>query len=639
VRKSYPVFGRGTLSFIRPANRSVLVYLRQHQDKVIMCVANLSRSAQAAEIDMSEWRGRIPLELLGQKRFPPVGDGPYLVTLAPYGFFWFELCEARESESEAQSISPEFETLVVGEDWAPFERGHAHIALEQDVLPSFLASRRWFADKGRRRPATRLHALIPLDKGRPGMALALVDVTGMRESARYILPVGVKWTKLTADSPDLPRALAAVRRGPREGTLLDIAADTEFITQLLHNVIESRTIEAGDNRLEYRPTGKFQQLGLSEIDNVRPISADQSNTTALVGADYVVKVFRRTHDGVNPEVEIGRFLTDEVRFSNAPALYGSVELTSSGIRNSVAAVHQFVENQGDAWTVTNGYLDRFVEAQRLLTTDDPAASHEQESYLLRIAQIGRQVANLHVALASRNDIAGFAPERVSADDIGNWIGSVSTQAKDIFGELRRRRAELRTIEQELIAAVLDREAAFDAHLASLAPTSLDFLKIRHHGDLHLGQMLCVKDDIYILDFEGEPRRSIAERQRKFPAARDVAGVIRSIDYSATAALGRAKRLDPDEGGQLAVALDGWREGASRAFWEAYRANLIDDRLWPVDLAKSERLLDFFMLEKAIYEVGYELANRPEWVSVPLAGMSRILAGEPDQAVLQRGAPT
>jgi maltose alpha-D-glucosyltransferase/alpha-amylase len=406
---------------------------------------------------------------------------------------------------------------------------------------------------------------------------------------------------------------------------------------LLNNVFESKTIEAGDKRLEYRPTAKFRQLGLSQLDNVRPISADQSNTTALVGAEYVVKVFRRTHDGDNPELEIGRFLTDEVQFPNAPALYGSVELTSGGTRNSIAVVHQFVENQGDAWTVTNGYLDRFMEAQRLLATDDSAAGHEQESYLLRIAQIGRQVANLHVALASRNDIAGFAPEHVSVDDIGGWIASVSTQAKDVFGELRRRRAELRAIDQELIAAVLDREAAFDDHLASLVPTSLDFLKIRHHGDLHLGQMLCVKDDIYILDFEGEPRRTIAERKRKFPAARDVAGVIRSIDYSATAALGRAKRLDPDEGGQLAAALDGWREGSSRAFWKAYRANLTDHRLWPADRARSERLLDFFMLEKAIYEIGYELANRPEWVSVPLAGMSRILAGETDQAMSHKDA--
>ncbi|HEX5007522.1 MAG TPA: maltose alpha-D-glucosyltransferase, partial [Hyphomonadaceae bacterium] len=178
VRKSHPAFGRGTLSFVRPTNRAVLVYLRQHQGKVIMCVANLSRSAQAAEIDLSEWKGRVPLELMGQKNFPPIGDAAYVVTLVPYGFFWFELCETLESQAEAPNISPEFETLIVGDDWTTLERGHSRTAFEHDVLPAFLAGRRWFADKGNGRPTAKLHSLVEMDKGRPGMAIGLVDVTG-----------------------------------------------------------------------------------------------------------------------------------------------------------------------------------------------------------------------------------------------------------------------------------------------------------------------------------------------------------------------------------------------------------------------------------------------------------------------------
>jgi len=161
------------------------------------------------------------------------------------------------------------------------------------------------------------------------------------------------------------------------------------------------------------------------------------------------------------------------------------------------------------------------------------------------------------------------------------------------------------------------------------------MKIRHHGDLHLGQMLWVKDDVFILDFEGEPSRPIAERRRKAPAARDMAGVIRSIDYSATAALERAMRLNPDNRSQLAAALDGWREQSTRALWEAYRANLTDGRLWPEDDIQSERLLAFFLLEKAIYEIGYELANRPDWLLVPLKGTLRILAGQPGQETPQQ----
>jgi maltose alpha-D-glucosyltransferase/alpha-amylase len=546
------------------------------------------------------------------------------------------------TEVEAPRIVPEFETLVVGDDWSTLERGHWRSALEHDVLPSFLAGRRWFADKGRRRPTARLQALIGLDSGRPGMALALVDATGPRETGRYVVPVGVKWTRFAAAENDLSRALAAVRRGPREGTLLDVAADPDFITLLLHNIFQAKTIESGSKRLEFRPTAKFKARALGDLKDIRPAAGEQSNSTALVGADYVVKVFRRTQEGVNPEVEIGRFLTDNIDFPNAPALFGSVELTEGETRNTVAVVHAFIENQGDAWTSTAAALDRFMESHRLLTSNDPtpndSAAHEQAAYLLRMQQIGKQVARLHLALASRDDIPEFAPEPIAPSDVSTWIDHAMAQAKAVFGDLRRRSGELKEVDLALAKLLLDFEPTLERRLAELLPQDLAAVKIRHHGDLHLGQMLWVKDDIYILDFEGEPQRSLAERRRKAPAARDVAGVIRSIDYSATAALERATRLSPDEGGQLAAALDGWREQSSQAFWDAYRANMSEGRLWPADSDQARRLLDFFLLEKAIYEIGYELANRPDWVRVPLTGTLRILGGRSDRTMQEGRAP-
>jgi maltose alpha-D-glucosyltransferase/alpha-amylase len=251
--------------------------------------------------------------------------------------------------------------------------------------------------------------------------------------------------------------------------------------------------------------------------------------------------------------------------------------------------------------------------------------------VLRAQQMGRQVAKLHAALASREDLPDFRPEPVTPDDIARWREEVAAQARTVFAELRRRRSEMRPADQALIAALLELEGSTGQRLAALLPDDIDALKIRHHGDLHLGQKLWVKDDVFILDFEGEPRRPIAERRRKGMAARDVAGVIRSIDYSATAALERAARLKPDDDGQMAAALDRWREDASLVFWEAYRSSLADARLWPAERAQSERLLDFFLLEKAIYEVGYELANRPDWLRVPLMGMLRILRGSTEQA--------
>ena len=152
------------------------------------------------------------------------------------------------------------------------------------------------------------------------------------------------------------------------------------------------------------------------------------------------------------------------------------------------------------------------------------------------------------------------------------------------------------------------------------------MKIRHHGDFHLGQMLTVRDDVFIIDFEGEPRRSVADRRQKAPAARDVAGLIRSIDYSVTAALDRALKSTPDEKGNVSRALDGWREHSVAAFLDAYRRSLNSDpRLWPQSPQEADRLLDFFLLEKAFYEIEYELAHRPDWLRVPLAGTWRILS--------------
>jgi maltose alpha-D-glucosyltransferase/alpha-amylase len=168
-------------------------------------------------------------------------------------------------------------------------------------------------------------------------------------------------------------------------------------------------------------------------------------------------------------------------------------------------------------------------------------------------------------------------------------------------------------------------------LSALLPPGIDSLNIRHHGDFHLGQMLVVKDDIFIIDFEGEPRRPLHERRRKAPAARDVAGLIRSIDYSATAALQRGLKVASDEHNKLGAALADWRDRSAAAFLAAYRDAMTNPRLWPADPRAAEQMLNFFLLEKALYEIEYELAHRPDWLRVPLTGILRILSQHTSEA--------
>ncbi len=454
--------------------------------------------------------------------------------------------------------------------------------LERDVLPAFLASRRWFPAKDSAAVTAKLAATIPLTGSELGVALALIETKGRRETGHYLMPLAIKWTRFDSARND-PNALAAVRRGPREGTLLDATADAAFISTLLAKVRTASTLAGEGCKLEFFPVGQFAGCDPPVIEDVRAVNTEQSNTTVLVGSDYVVKLFRRIEPGINPEIEVGRFLTEFAGFTNMPPLLGTVEMVEGATRSAVAVIHRFIQNQGDAWSMTNAYLDRYVEEQRLLTGDAATESDEQATYLLRMRQVGRRVAEMQLALASRDDVPDFKPEPITPADVGKWTEEVLRRVQRAFA---------------------------------------------HHGDFHLGQMLIVKDDVVILDFEGEPRRSLAERRHKAPAARDVAGLIRSIDYSATAALERALKSAPDEQGKIARALDDWRAHSVTAVLAAYREFMVDPRLWPAQAGDADRLLDFFLLEKACYELEYEMAHRPDWLRVPLAGMQRILSRSP-----------
>jgi maltose alpha-D-glucosyltransferase/alpha-amylase len=622
VRKSRKLFGRGSLSFVRPANRSVLVYVRQYENEVLLCVANLSRSAQAAEIDLSPWRGRIPFELLGRTNFPTVGGTPYVITLAPYGFYWLELREPSASEADVATRPPELETLVVTTGWTSILQGRAGAVLQRDVLPAFLAGRRWFAERGNASIVASIVAALPLAPA--DLGLALIQVRGQLESATYLLPLLIQWTRFDRGRHD-HNVLAAVRKGPREGALLDATSDPKFIALLLDHLRGSQVIRFDEKSLEFRPSNAFAGAERTEVTSIQTVDTEQSNTTVLIGNEYVLKLFRRLEPGVNPEIEVGRFLTEAVSFANTPALMGAIELHEEGARSAIAVVHRFAGNQGDAWTVTAAYLDRFVEEQRLLTAEAAGQSDELAAYVRRIEQVGQRVAELQLALASRDDLADFAPEPISAGDVRHWINEVLRRAREALAHLRRRRAELPAGDQELIDNLLSREGTLPARVRELLPENIDAVKIRHHGDFHLGQMLIAKDDVFIIDFEGEPRRTLQERRRKAPAARDVAGLIRSVDYSATAALERALKTAPDEQARIARALAGWRDSSVAAFLAGYRRHLTDARLWPRSLQDADRLLDFFLLEKAFYEIEYELAHRLDWLRVPLAGTWRILS--------------
>ncbi|MFZ5539709.1 MAG: maltose alpha-D-glucosyltransferase, partial [Pseudomonadota bacterium] len=422
VRRGHQAFGRGKLRFLHPGNRKVLAFVREYGDEAILCVANLARSAQPVELDLAGYRGRVPVELLGRTAFPPVGELPYLLTLPSHGFFWFRLAtDVPVPDWHSERLAPEdLQVLVLFDGWSSFFRDRVvpwrigmaerlRKQLETQVLPRFVARERWYAAKGEaiRRVALADHAL--LKHGRQSWLLALANVeTEAAEAARYFLPFALAWEDDEERSRALaPAAIAKVRQQAQVGALADAAQDPEFCAALVEAIGAGAELPTAHGRLLFTPTRAFAQLaGTPESRKpVTRVPGSSSNTVMQLGRQLFLKIYRRVRTGLNPELEIGRFLTDVAGFKHCVPLAGSVEyVDADGAASSLALLQAYVENQGDGWTFTVDYVARRLESR--------AADETFGDYAALAQTLGRRVAELHLAFASGADPA-FAPEPVT----------------------------------------------------------------------------------------------------------------------------------------------------------------------------------------------------------------------------------
>ncbi len=374
------------------------------------------------------------------------------------------------------SAVPEFETLVVplGATWVSLARTRG--VFERDVLPGHLARTRWYPERSPQAIHPTLTAAIPFcDIGDNRPWLAFFETTQRGTTTRYVLPMQIEWVRFDRERYN-PRAFAAVRQGAREGTLLDVATDQIFIALLLRNLRESLTVDEGGLQLEFRPTSKFSDRAVRQPERIRAVETEQSNSTALVDSDYVVKVYRKLEPGINPEIEIGRFLTEVAGFANTPALLGSVELVEGEKRSAIAIIHAFVENQGDGWTVTFG-LSRSLRRRATRADGEAVTAGESDEqmlpYLRLMSQTGRRVAEMHTALASNKDIPDFAPEQIRPEDAQRWIDDIMARAERVFDTLTHRREAYREADRPLVDQLLAQRAALPAHLKALLPRDFD----------------------------------------------------------------------------------------------------------------------------------------------------------------------
>jgi maltose alpha-D-glucosyltransferase/alpha-amylase len=637
ARRQYAAFGRGTLTFVRPGNRKVLAYLREYEGQTILCVVNLSRSAQAAELNLSAYKGRVPVELLSRSSFPPVGDLPYMITLPGYATYWFQLSAeaappawhkeyASERELPVLVLPRGMDTLLArsGDQATEIERRTIR-QLEKEALPSFLQSQRWFAAKSARISGVRIERLIDWRPRRGRWLLAFVHVAlEDAEDEEYFLPLATIWDDSAAEAePETEAVIAKVRYRAQSGALVDAFADPGFCLALAEAMRDDSAIEDDALTIHCSSTRSGKSLLEGELELDHRSSSGHSNTGVMLGDRLFLKGYRLMRPGINTELEMNRHLT-EIDYAAAAPFAGDIIVRESGGEpTALCSLQAYVRNQGDAWSFTTTYLEKFVEG-----LDDPAVAEmpaDHSSYQSRAHQLGLRVGELHQALARPSDDPAFAPEPVRQADLTRWSQEAGRELRTTLAKLRGARTFLNEADRGSAEALLEREARLRKWLAPIDAALVDATRTRHHGDLHLGQVLLVRDDFLIIDFEGEPGRSVAERRRKHSPLRDVAGMLRSFAYAGARVLSHARVSPGPHLDAVALALARWREQASAAFLAGHRAGIGDASSWPRNDEGVRRLLDLFLVEKALYELRYELDNRPDWVGATLRGLLELTA--------------
>ena len=637
ARHARRAFGRGTLCFLYPSNRKVIAYLRRYEDETILCVANLSRSPQAVELDLADYRGYQPTELLGRSVFPTIGDLPYLLTLQPHSFFWFDLLLSPQQAANLQAPPPEFVTLVMPQGWSDLFRQHNLQQLENEVIPAFLQRQSWYDSKLPRIAGTTLRAHGEIRRSAPSGAEAyLVNVVETRlrdgSSRNYLLPFAALWAPSGTDLRQglIPATLAELRQFRREGAMVDAFSQDGFLLALMDLITSEASVRIEHGELRCIQAKTFDASAVPEAPTVRRGSGEQSNSSVFFEDYAMLRLYRCLERGPHPEIELSRFLVERAGFANTPPPLAVIEarLDSNGSSESLAlgVLFGFIRNQGNGWNQALNYLTRYLD-DALIVTHDEASERlpDPDLFFLALArQIGIRTGQMHRALAEHaGDDPDFMPEPITGDDIAGWRDALAADATELLARLERERGQLSQRALDRADSLLAAREPFLRAILTLLPDEIDAQKTRAHGDYHLGRVIVVQNDFFI-DVASDPTRSLTERHAKTSPLRDVAGMIRSFDYAASAAVRLLAETRAAAEPRMAELAESWRQHAVDGFRAAYRKAMRGCLSYPANKKRARDLTRFFMLEGWVYAARRELAERPLWVDIPLQGILDIV---------------
>ncbi len=652
VRAGSHAFGRGQFTMLHPGNRKVLAYIREHEDDVILCVANLARSAQPVELELGAWKGRVPVELLGRNAFPPVGTLPYLLTLPAHGFFWFRLATDVEPPSwHAERLAVEdLPVLVLFDGWNSFFRSRVvpwrismadktRVQLERALLPRFVQRQRWYGPEAELPARVRLAEHAMLQSGRQSWLLALADTEGPPAPQRLFMPLAIAFEDDEHGEERTralgPLAVAKVRQQAAMGWLADATGDADFWHALVGAIGQGLELRTDGGTLIFEPGAAFADIVGDALAGPLPLHrlAAGGHSACLLGERLFVKAWRRLQPGIDAEAEIGRFLTDVAGYAHGVPLAGSLSFRATdGTCWPLLQLRAQVLGQGNAWNFTVEQLARLLETQTLHglpgATGEPGhgLADEVEPMLPQLRLLARRVAELHAALARRTGTPAFDPEPALAADCAAWSDAVRQACQRTLARLDGARSAWVDAPARLADAVLAAAPALQRIVELAERHPWRGAKTRLHGDLHLGRILLSRDDFVIAGFAGDAQRPLAEQRAKDCALRDVAGLLMSLDAARHEALARAAHGAADAE-RLTPLARHWLQRVREAVVQSYAAAAVDAGLYPdaAAFAAARPWLALFELQSALRALDHELDQRPQNVGAALTCLAALTA--------------
>ncbi len=644
-RKQYKAFGYGDMKFVSSENPKILAFTRSYEDETILVVVNLSRYIQPAELDLETYKGYVPVEIFSKNKFPPIKTSTtYFLTLGGHDCLWFIL-EKAHPESHVPKALP----LLEVETWKDLIGQEMLDALEQKVLYNYLFKMRWFGGKGRIVESIKIikHARIPLQENNHAVVF-LIEVqydSGLPDT--YQLPASFGKGDVAAKIADqCPQAvICRLKVGGEEGILYDAIYGHEFQQVIIQKMALNQSVSLKNSEIEFY-ADKVLKKHVQSHPKVLPkvISGEQSNTSITYDNKFFLKFFRKVDRAINPDLEIVQFLTEYAKFKNVPAFVGAIEWKYENGGMVLALMQEMVESSSDAWTYMLDRLDDFNE--RILSQQEskilpslkgnilePVAYEDIPAEMKELLEapvaerahlLGIRTGEMHLALASGGDFPNFKPEPYSLHYQRSLFAGLQSLVRGTFNNQSRNlnnlSPDVRQEAEEVLAMKDDVLKVFK----DIYKRKIDVVKIRIHGDYHLGQVMFTGKDFFISDFEGEPARSYSERRLKRSPLRDVAGMIRSFHYAAYGGLFLDNQIRNEDISKLVPYAEQWFHYMSGFFMKAYLETVKGSGFIPKSKDDLQTLMTTFLLEKAIYELNYEMNNRPNWVVIPLRGIKELV---------------